>query len=131
MSFEISWYLPKRIIHIHVLGELGLSQVSEMAEIVSKLMQESTEPVHILLDDAKGGRPPISLKELQSRLELVRHPSVGWVVGIGEADPVAKFLIPLLMKIVRLDYVRVMTLEDGLSFLNKQDTSLEIKLPEN
>jgi hypothetical protein len=131
MSFEVSWYLPKRIIHIHVLGELGLNQVTEMADAASKLLQEGDAPVHILLDDAKGGRPPISLKELQSRLELVRHPSVGWVVGIGEADPVAKFLIPLLMKIIRLDYVRVMTLEEGLHFLSKQDTSLQLTLPEN
>jgi hypothetical protein len=131
MSFEVSWYLPKRIVHVHIFGELGLNQVTEMAELASKLMQEGDAPIHILLDDAKGGRPPISLKELQSRLELARHPSIGWVVGIGEVDPVAKFLIPLLMKIVRLDYVRVMTLEDGLNFLSKQDRSLEINIAEN
>jgi hypothetical protein len=131
MSFEVSWYLPKRIIHVQILAEIGLAQVTEMVELASKLMQEGTAPVHVLLNDAKGGRPPISLKELQSRLEMVRHPSVGWVVGIGEVDPVAKFLIPLLMKIVRLDYVRVMTLDDGLNFLSKQDRSLEINIAEN
>jgi hypothetical protein len=125
MLFELNWYLPKRIIHVQVLAELDLNAVEEMSRETAKLMQEGTAPVHILLDDAKGGRPPISLKEMKARLEIANHPAIGWIVGIGEADPVAKYLIPLLMKIVNMKYTRVEKLEDALNFLSKQDATLE------
>jgi hypothetical protein len=125
MLFELSWYLPKRVIHVHILGMLELSDVEAMSQAVAAFMEEGTAPVHILLDDAKGGRPPISLKEMQARMEIANHPSIGWIVGVGEADPVAKFLIPLLMKIVNMKYTRVATIEDGLNFLAKQDASLK------
>ena len=125
MSYELSWYLPKRIIHIHILGEMELSEVEAMSHAAFALMEEGIAPVHILMDDAKGGRPPLSLKELKSRLEITQHASIGWIVGIGDADPVAKFLIPLLMKLVKLQYVRVKTIEEALEVLRKQDMSLQ------
>lgn len=130
MSFEIRWYFPKRIIYIHLLGELGLAEVEQMSRESLTFIQEGIAPVHILLDDSKGGQPPISLKELKSRLEIASHPSVGWIVGIGEVDQVAKFLIPLLMKILKLQYLRVENLDAALNFLSRQDLSLERdKLP--
>ena len=125
MSFEVSWYLPERIIHVQVLAELDLSAVEAMSHETLKYMEQGIAPVHILLDDAKGGRPPISLKEMQARMEVANHPSIGWIVGVGEADPVAKFLIPLLMKVVKMKYTRVATIEDALGFLSKQDTTIE------
>lgn len=125
MSFEISWYIPQRIIHIHLLGELDLNAVGAMAKAINHMMQEGVAPVHILLDDAKGGRPPISLTQLKSQLEIAKSPLMGWIVGVGETDPVAKFLIPLLANIMNVHYSRVATIEDAIDFLVKQDMSLE------
>ncbi len=124
MSIEINWYVPNRILHVHVLSELGLDDVEEMARDVTTFMGEGVAPVHILLDDAKGGRPPISLKELKARLAIAEHPSIGWIVGVGEVDAVAKFLIPLLLKVMKLKYVRVTTLEEGVGFLSRHDVTL-------
>lgn len=125
MLYEISWYIPKRVIHIHILAELDLKTLEEMSHIVFEMLEEGLPPIHILLDDAKGGRPPISLKELQARLGIVKHPSIAWVIGIGEGDSVAKFLVPLFMKVMTVNYTRVPNIESALVFLNKTDMSLQ------
>lgn len=129
MSFEIDWYIPQRVLHVHVLGEMALKDVEEMAHIASDFMEDGFAPVHILLDDVKGGRPPISLKELKSRLAIVEHPSIGWIVGVGEVDAVARFLIPLLMKVMKLKYIRVSTIEEGVGFLSRHDVTLVSLVP--
>ena len=126
MSFEISWYLPKRVLHIHLLAEQSLSDLEALSWQTAPMIEEGIAPVHVLLDDAKGGRPPISLKEIQSRLDIITHPSIGWVVGVGEVDAVAKFMVPLLMKIVKVSYVRVATIEEALVFLSKHDPQLQL-----
>jgi hypothetical protein len=125
MSFEISWHTPKKIIFVHLLGELDLNAVEAMAQQCAVLMDEGIAPVHILLDDRNGGRPPISLSQLRSRLEIGKHPYLGWIVGIGETDPVAKFLLPLVMNLISVKYERVATIDDALNFLIKQDLTIE------
>lgn len=125
MSFEVSWYLPERIIHVHVLAELDLSQIERMAHIVAEYIQAGTPPIHILLDDSKGGRPPISLKELQARLRVVNDASIGWVVGIGEVDAVAKFLIPLGMKLAHIRYTRVKDVSEAVEFIARYDINIQ------
>lgn len=126
MSFEISWYIPQRVIYVHVLGELGLAEVEGMSKRIAELLEAGIEPVHILLDDTKGGRPPLNLRELKARIEMVNHPIIGWVVGIGEVDAVAKFLIPLLLKIMSMKYTRVANVDEAVEFLSVRDRTLTI-----
>lgn len=125
MSFELKWYLSKRIILARLTGELDLDQVEALAKNIYLLIDEGIAPVHILIDDTKGGRPPISLNQLKARLTWAEHPSLGWVVAIGEADPVAKFLVPLLMKIMKIEFVRYPTLLAAVEFLKKRDLTLQ------
>jgi len=125
MSFEISWYIPERVIFVRITGELDINAVEEMAKAAREEIEIGIAPIHILLDDTKGGRPPISLNQLKSRLEIAKNPSLGWIIGIGETDPVAKFLIPLLMNIMNISFTRVASIEDALKFLVKHDMSLE------
>jgi hypothetical protein len=124
MSYEISWYIPQRVLLIRLTGELGLNDVEAMALDIKTMLEQGTAPVHILLDDTLGGEPPKSLRELKTRMEAVKDTGVGWVVGIGEVNAVAKFLVPLLMKIVRINFVRHSTLEDAVQFLIQRDITL-------
>lgn len=124
MSFELSWYIPNRIISVRLTGELDIDDVEAMAMDVAEMLEEGHAPIHILLDDVDGGRPPISLNKLKSKVELGTHPSLGWIVAIGEANPVAKFLIPLLMQVVKIKFVRHSTMETAIAFLEQRDISL-------
>ena len=125
MSYEINWYIPQRVLLIHLTGELDLNAVEAMARDTKTMLEQGTAPVHILLDDTLGGAPPKSLREMKVRMETVKDSGVGWVVGIGEVNAVAQFLVPFFMKIVRINFVRHTTLEDAVQFLVQRDITLQ------
>jgi hypothetical protein len=125
MSFELSWHVPKRIIYVRLTEEMGLDALEAFALGIKDMANEGVAPVHLLFDDAEAGNPPTSIGEIKSRLELARHPSLGWVVAIGETKPVANFLISVLMKILAVDFVRRPTADAALEFLKGRDASLE------
>ena len=125
MPIELSWYIPSRIVHMHVVGEVDLNDLDIMSQDLQRMVDEGVAPVHIFLDDAEGGRPPTSLSQMKSRLAWVQDDALGWIIGIGEANPVANFLIPLLLKVMKIDFRRCKTLDEGVAFLETQDKTLE------
>lgn len=90
------------------------------------MMQEGMPPMHILIEDTDGGKPPGSqLNELRETFSNALEDSFGWVVAIGETNDSVNFLMPMFMKILKIDFKRFNTREEALSFLQEQDTSLE------
>lgn len=128
MPIDLSWYIPSRVIHVQVYGEAGSEQIQKMAKDLQDYMEKGEAPVHVMLDDATANPPPISIKHLKSLLDVTKQPTekVGWVVGIGNPNPIAKVVVPTFLKIVRIKFVRRDTLEQALAFLKKQDMSLKI-----
>ena len=133
MPIDLSWYEPQRIVRAHVYGEAGLSELKQMIVDIQPYLEEGIAPVHVILDDATAGPPPISIKQLKDIMDTGKRSidKLGWIVGIGDVNPIAKMVIPLLAKIVKIKHVRVDTLDAALTVLKKQDLSLTIGETEN
>jgi len=129
MPIELSWYIENRVIHAHVYGEAGLEQLRQMIVDVQPYLEEGIEPIHIILDDATANPPPVSIKQLKAVLDIGKQEvsKLGWVVGVGDVNVIAKVVIPMLAKIVKIKHVRVDTMEDALAILKRQDLSLTIE----
>jgi len=126
MPIEHSWSVPKRVVRIHIDGETGLELFRQLIDGVKPFLEEGVEPVHVILDDATAGPPPVSIKQLKAVMDIGKETmnKLGWVVGVGDVNPIAKVVIPLLTRIVKIKYVRVDTMEDALAILKRQDLSL-------
>jgi hypothetical protein len=127
MSYEISWYIPEHVLFVRLTGELDLNDMTAMALDIKMMLQQGSAPVHVIVDDTLGGEPPKSLRELKARMEIVQNTGLGWVVAIGEGEvnPTAKFLVPLITNIKRINFVRRPTLGDAIQFLVKRDSRLK------
>lgn len=128
MPIDVSWYIPNKIIRAHFYDYSGIEEIQELGFELGEHIQEGIAPVHILLDDATAQPPPINLQQLKMTLNFERNhiDKLGWVIGFGDVNMVAKMVLPPLMKVLRMNYSRVATIEEAIIFLQKQDKSLQI-----
>lgn len=124
MSYTVEWYIPSRLIYLNIWGDITLEEIEVVNADVVRLLDQGDSPVHLLGRDQDVDKMPVNLRELQKRFNLVSHPTLGWIVGVGEVNPVLNFVFPMLMKIARVDFVRRSTLVDAEDFLKKNDMSL-------
>ena len=127
MPIDISWYVSSRIIHLHVYDVADIEQIEQLASVAGNYLQDGIAPIHVLLDDSTAQPPPLSLKQLKMALPLKLSDTekLGWVVGIGEVNIIAKMVLPMLMNMLGIKYVRVATIDEALALLQKQDKSLK------
>lgn len=126
MPMEFTWYIPDRILHIHVTGENHVVDLHHFGEKAQQYLQDGEAPIHILLDDADAAPPPVSLTILKDAINLRPSDaqSLGWVVGVGEGDMIVKVIFPMLTKVLGVKYTRVATLDDAVDFLLQRDPTL-------
>lgn len=126
MPIEISWHTPNRILHVYVHDKLEMDDLEILNSGINRCVRGGIRPVHILLDNGSAIPPTISISRLLDGLSLdtdVKE-NIGWVVGIGEPMLLIKVVIPMVMRILRFNYMRKDTFEDAVSFLHQQDPTL-------
>lgn len=127
MPIDLSWYVPLRIMRIHIYDDAGIEDIEQLGLNGRSFLEDGIAPVHVLLDDASALPPPINLQQLRLALNLRSTDThkLGWVIGVGDVNIMAKVVIPMLMKILTMRYVRVATIEEAVTFLRKHDKSLQ------
>lgn len=125
MPHTIEWYLPKRIVFMYVEGNFTLENFSDVSNGLIELFDEGEAPIYLLVDDSQVEKIPIKLRHIQTQFEFMRHPSLGWIVSIGDANPLLNYIIPMVTKIIGIKFVRYKTMEEALNFIKKQDQTIE------
>ena len=126
MPLQFTWYIPSQILHIKVSGDNDITELQKFGDRARQLLQEGQAPVHILLDDAHAAPPPVNINALKDALNLrsVDIQSLGWVIGIGEGNVIARAIFPVLTKVLGIQYTRLATLDDAIDFLQYRDPTL-------
>jgi hypothetical protein len=126
MPVDLSWYIPLRVVRIYVHGEIPLDVIRNLADRLAEYIEPGITPVHFLLDDFEAEPPPIDVRILTNAYgtEVRNRDLVGWVVGVGKTNSIAKIVIPLFMKALRIKFIRFDTYEEAIEFLKTQDRTL-------
>jgi hypothetical protein len=66
----------------------------------------------------------MNLGEMQRMLEIYKHPSLGWVISVGNKNPLFQFFASVIAQIYRARARRFNTIQEALDFLREQDTTL-------
>lgn len=124
MSYTHDWYVPQRVIYARVWGDQDIDEIARSSAGLSAMLNEGKPLIHILMDDSKIGNVPVNLGQLRNTMTFARNPSLGWVVLIGDASRVSKFIVEMLGKIFRIPVYRAQTLEEAVSFLRSRDITV-------
>ncbi|MEO8611062.1 MAG: hypothetical protein ABI690_24410 [Chloroflexota bacterium] len=127
MTVEVSWHEEGRVIYQRFQGALELADVETVEVALRQRSEEGLPPVHVIVDVRQVTEFPVSFDEL-NRLKIAAG-IPGWMVVIG-LHPVVRSMARMMSWIRGVQYHPVSTLEDGLNFLARQDSSLNYLTPE-
>ena len=126
MPFEISWYQPHRVIYWQVWGQVTLEDVAQMRQGQQNFLSEGTMPVHTLANIGDVVDFPTDLRQLKEALDGVNHPHLGWILVVGTASPLKRFVTTTVTQIV-IPSVRLRmfnTMDEAIEFLKHVDSTV-------
>lgn len=125
MAYEISWYIPKRVVHATFMGEITLAEAEAASELTAQLIGEGDPPlVHLIADTTRLERFPTNLNLLnRSASKHLWQPKLGWTIVIS-TNSTTRFISGIITQVARVRFRMFPTLNDGLSFLTDQDATL-------
>jgi len=123
MSSQLSWYLENRVMQIVNHGEVTDQDLFDLDESAVHYMDQGSAPlVHLIIDHRKGINSP-SAKGLM-QLKWPKHPKMGWIVMVGMANPLQKFVTAVASNFFKTRLRMVDTMDEALDFLNDVDSTL-------
>ena len=123
MSSQLSWYLENRVMQIVNQGELRDQDLFDLDGSAIQYMEQCSVPlVHLIIDHRLGSNSP-SAKGLM-QLKWPKHPKMGWIVMIGLANPLQRFVTAVASNFFKTRLRMVNTLDEALDFLNEVDSTL-------
>ena len=119
MSIGLSWYIEDHIILLAASGDVNTDEIHQTMEKVATLIEQSNaDLVHLIIDLNEAAHSALSIK---ARVEAVRpalsHPRCGWVILVGQKNPVANFVSSTTAQIFKTRFRSFPTIEEGLEFL--------------
>jgi hypothetical protein len=129
MGYEVSWYIEGRIVQAIFTGEMTLQEAESASELTAQYIQDGQPPlVHLIADTTRLERFPTNLNLLnRSASKHLWQPKLGWTIVIS-TNSTTRFISGIITQVARVRFRMFPTLEDGLAFLEDQDTSLTVLL---
>ncbi len=124
MPFRLDWYVPQRVIVMQVWGDISSAEIGEQDMALGQMLDSGSAPVHIIGDDRQVQRTPHNPGDLWRFVRhIMAHPSLGWIILVGETNPIAGFLTYSFFTGFGFQYRRMQSSEEALAFLQVKDSS--------
>jgi hypothetical protein len=127
MSHTIEWFLPQRVIFMHIEGDVTVAEIKAVSNEITALLDAGNAPVHLLVDDQKVQKFAIGLAKINKSVAFMRHPALGSMVGVGEIHPMVAYIVPVISQILGAKLLRRKNLDDALEYLKQIDSTLAIE----
>lgn len=123
MPFEMSWYLPKRVVFLRYFGAATLQDIALVGENSVHYVLEGTAPVHFLVDMTQVETFPTNLRQTARVIRTIKDPAMGWTVIIS-TNSLMRIIIATLSRLAGFRFRIVSSREEALAFLVSVDGSL-------
>lgn len=128
MPTNLSWFVENRMLRLNIIGSIEVdTMLTAMQEVSAKLDASNAVLLHLIIDVRHGENNVMNLK---ARVEAVRpvleHPKCGWVVLVGQTNPVANFLSSTTAQVFKARFRSYKSAEDGIAFLRSVISDFEI-----
>jgi hypothetical protein len=123
VAIQLEWKNGRRIAYLVYSGVLDMDIVHAVEAEMTRVMDASSLPVHAILDLRQLDQFPPLIECIRS--PYVRHKQRGWTIIIGLTEkPLFRVLVNSLINGLRLPAHQVESLEEALTVLKKEDSSL-------
>jgi len=132
MGYEISWYIPGRVVLAQFTDTITLDEAEAASDKVAQFIQEGKPPlVHLIADTTRMDRFPTNLNLLnRSASKHLWQPNLGWTIVIT-TNSTTRWISGIITQVARVRFRMFPTLQDGLRFLTDQDSTLRDQLSSN
>ncbi len=130
MPYNISWYIPQRILLVEGCGVIDEPQLRKQAFEIRALLNKGISPVHMLVNMSHV----VSIVVDKSRIYDVTAPMyqdtpLGWRLYFGSHDRTKRDLTSLTSRLFHLRTAWFEQQKDALLFLASLDESLHLLAP--
>lgn len=127
MPYTISWYEPRRIILIELVGVITTDDLEKITEESFAKVLESDQRVHALVDQTNLKSAPMNLRSMKQFVSPNHADNQGMTVFVAtDTNPVVRFLATTVFQIFGWEYRIAKTLDEAITILQKVDTELKI-----
>lgn len=123
MTYRSGWYLRDHVFWHEITDALGLEDLQGIKRDADMLVV--TYPgqyLHSLVDTRTMKGLQVGIKDMVTTFsQFEKDRLTGWVIIIGEINPLLRFIISVLSQTFRFKFRIFATLEEALSFLHDQD----------
>jgi len=129
MGYEISWYVPGRIVQAVFIGTITSEEAETASTLTAEFIQNGEPPmVHLIADTTKLERFPTNLNLLnRSASKHLWQPSLGWTIVIS-TNSTTRWISGIITQVARVRFRMFPTFNEGLKFLADQDSTLRNQL---
>ncbi len=124
MPYSTKWYKQSRVLHLRIWGKLDKDGLAHMSEELKTYLDAGIAPIYLIGDDSDVTSIPGSIGQLSNVLTFMKHPKLAWIIALGEVNPIINFLIPVVSKILGVNFIRRKNFEEAIHFLNKHEPTL-------
>lgn len=125
MPYTIDWYVPNRIIFVNLWGNHTIEELRQLDHDVVIRVEEGNPLVHVVTDSRKLEQVPRSLHAVVDSLNGMRHPSMGWIINVGDHSPFIKFMMIAVSRIMRIQFRLLNTMPQAFEMLKTQDETID------
>ena len=126
MPFESHWYVPRAVIYSRFTGATTEEDIVRHAQTLDALIAESDRPqVHVLVDSSAVTKPLPFTATIRAVRVTPSNERAGWVVTVGEQDPMIKFISDMARQIMKLRTRNFKTRDEALDFLKDIDDTVD------
>ncbi len=129
MGYEISWYIPGRVVQAIFTGTISSEEAAAASNLTAQLIQEGDPPkVHLIADTTHLERFPTNLNLLnRSASKHLWQPKLGWTIVIS-TNSTTRMVSGIITQVARVRFRMFPTISEGVRFLADQDSTLRDQL---
>ena len=125
MTYEISWYIPNRVMLIKVSGNIDLEEFECLHNEAFEYVSQSHFKVHAIADLSEFKAIPTNIRLLFSASNTEKDHKQGMTVLVQPKMPaMIRFVASLIMQTLRLEYRVCETMEDAMKILHRVDLEI-------
>lgn len=125
MTSELQWYVEGRVLYLRLSGVVSTEEGRQNNQRAIEMIDAGQPPVYTILHDQDLQKVEASLAEMTRTLEVYRHPSLKWIVAVGDSSASTRFLTSILSRLFRVSFHRCNTLEQAVDFLRAKDPTID------
>ncbi len=122
--YSLDWLIPNKVAYARVYGRHTIEDMERSNADFKILLDAAGGPAHLIMDMRAAENLPIQIKRGQESLEVAKHPNLGWVVSVGSTNEIVKYVGIMLVKIFRLRFQRLNSMQEVIDFLHSLDPSI-------